>query len=256
MKKISNPKDTQTPIIVLVRPQLAENMGMVARAMMNCALCQLRIVAPRDNPLSDKAISASSGAQKILEEALVYETLQEALNDTHFVLATTARKRDMIKPIFEPEAAITILSNKIENNTKTAILFGAERTGLENDELICADGIIEIPLNPLHCSLNLSQAVLLIGYEWFKKNKIKEEKNSNLKNVQQATKEEITSLLTHLETELESRGYFRFSEKKERMSHNLRNIFTRNNLSKSEIKTLHGVITDLIRPVKKQEINE
>lgn len=251
MKKIENIPFAPSPAIILVRPQLAENMGMVARAMMNCCLSELRIVAPRDNPLSEKAISASSGAQSILEEAYIYDSLEEAVKDQHFILATTARKRDMTKPIFAPEKAIQLLFENIAHSQKTGILFGAERTGLENDELIFANGIIEIPLNPLHCSLNLSQAVLLIGYEWFKAIHFKENTRFETGTSPLADKSEIASFLTHLETELDKRGYFRFTEKKERMSHNLRNIFTRNNLTHSEIKTLHGIVTDLIRPITK-----
>lgn len=251
MKKIPNTISSPGPAIILVRPQLAENMGMVARAMMNCCLNELRIVSPRDNPLSDKAISAASGAQSVLEEASIYSSLEDAVKDKHFILATTARKRDMVKPIFEPESAIKIILEKLNQHQKTAILFGAERTGLQNDELIFANGIIEIPLNPSHSSLNLSQAVLIIGYEYFKATKIQNNLNPKNPYSQVADKNEVASFLKHLETELDKHGYFRFLEKKERMSHNLRNIFTRNNLTSSEIKTLHGVITDLIRPTTK-----
>ncbi len=247
MKKINNRHQDNTPIIILVRPQLAENMGMVARAMMNCALSELRIVAPRDNPLDEKAIAAASGAQSILEEAVIYETLNDAIADTQLVLATTARRRDMVKPIYSPQNAIDMLYHQSHESVKTAILFGAERTGLENSELTHANGIIEIPLNPDHCSLNLSQAVLLIGYEWFKKAHFSDNTLYKTGDSSIATKRETDAFLTHLEAELDKRGYFRFTDKKERMSHNLRNIFTRIPLSSSEIKTLHGVITDLIR---------
>lgn len=247
MKKINNQMRFDTPVIVLVRPQMAENMGMVARAMMNCALSQLRIVSPRDNPLSDKAIAAASGAHKILEEAQIYTSLDEALADCQVVLATTARHRDMVKPIYAPHKAIDLLHQGILQGQKTAILFGAERTGLENTELVPANGIIEIPLNPEHTSLNLSQAVLLIGYEWFQKAHFQDNTHYQTGDSRLASKQEMMSFFAHLETELEQRGYFRFSDKKERMQINLRNIFTRLPLSSSEIKTLHGVITDLVR---------
>ncbi len=247
MKKINNQQWGNTPTVILVRPQLAENMGMVARAMMNCALSELRIVAPRDNPLDEKAIAAASGAQSILEEAHIFDSLDEAVADTHIVMATTARPRDMTKPIYNPQHAIEILYQQTTNDIKTAILFGAERTGLENNELICANGIIEIPLNPNHCSLNLSQAVLLVGYEWFKKAHYLDNSRYKTGDSSLATKQETDAFLSHLETELDKRGYFRFTEKKERMRHNLRNIFTRSPLSSSEVKTLHGVISDLIR---------
>ncbi len=251
MKKVPNIPNQSVPVIILVRPQLAENIGMVARAMMNCALSELRLVNPRENHLSPAAVSASSGAAGILETAKVYTTLAEAVADTHFILATTARQREMTKPVYNPTPAMDLIATHLTAGGKTAILFGAERTGLENNELVIADGIIEIPLNPLHCSLNLSQAVLLVGYEWFKKNNKKDNTHFETNGAQPATKGELDALLTHLETELEKRGYFRFADKRERMSRNLRNIFARNQLTQSEIKTLHGVINDLIRPENK-----
>lgn len=250
MKKIQNPYNTtNTPIIILVRPQLDENMGMVARAMMNCALYELRLVSPRDNHLSEKAVSASSGAQIILENARVFDTLEEAVADCHFVYATTARPRDMVKPVYAPQDAMLFVNQAIATHQKVAFLFGAERTGLENSELICANGIIEIPLNPLHSSLNLSQAVLLVGYEWYKSACSIHNTRYETGDSEIADKQEIDAFLKRLETELSLRGYFRFPDKVERMQHNLRNIFTRMPLGHSEVKTLHGVLNDLIRPL-------
>lgn len=250
MKKIENPQNvTNAPIIILVRPQLDENMGMVARAMMNCALYELRLVSPRDNHLSEKAVSASSGAQVILENAKIYETLSDAIADCHFVYATTARPRDMTKPVYAPHDAVPLVNTAVGRNQKVAFLFGAERTGLENSELICANGIIEIPLNPLHSSLNLSQAVLLVGYEWYKSVCSVANTRYETGDSEIAEKQEVDAFLKRLETELGLRGYFRFPDKVERMQHNLRNIFTRMPLGHSEVKTLHGVLNDLIRPL-------
>lgn len=250
MKKVQNLHNiTNTPIVILVRPQLAENMGMVARAMMNCALYELRLVSPRDCPLSEKAISASSGAQIILENAKIYNSVDEAVADCHFVYATTARSRDMTKPVYAPQDIMPIVHNAVQINQKVAFLFGAERTGLENGELICANGIIEIPLNPLHSSLNLSQAVLLIGYEWYKSIYSFQNTRYEMGDSELAEKCEVDTFLKRLETELSLRGYFRFPDKVERMRHNLRNIFTRMPLGHSEVKTLHGVLNDLIRPL-------
>lgn len=247
MKNIKNNTTTNMPIVILARPQLDENMGMVARAMMNCGLSQLRLVNPRDNHLSDKAISAASGAHSILEDAICYSSLEEALNDIHFVLATSARRRDMTKDIFSPKEGIQTIQNKFLQGQKTAFLFGAERTGLENKEIVHANGIIEIPLNPQHASLNLSQAVLLIGYEWYQSMLTLDNSSLKTESVKTITHQELTAFFNHLETELEKRGYFRFEDKKERMSHNLRNIFSRIDLTSSEIKTLHKVVTDLTR---------
>lgn len=247
MKKIKNIHSQNSPIIILARPQLDENMGMVARAMMNCTLSELRLVNPRDNHLSEKAISASSGAHSILEEAQVFESLDEALADIHYVLATSARKRDMTKEIFSPEDGIQKINSIRAQNKKTAFLFGAERTGLLNTEIVSANAIIEIPLNPLHASLNLSQAVLLLGYEWFKTQLKTSNSRLETGSAKLASQAELSALFSHLESELEKRGYFRFEDKKERMQHNLRNIFLRNNLTSPEIKTLHKIFTDLTR---------
>ncbi len=255
MKKIKNTHISQAPVVILVRPQLDENMGMVARAMMNCMLSELRLVQPRDNPLSPKAIAASSGAQTILEEAKVFSSLEEALNDIHFSLATTARKRDMTKEVFSPFDGIKTLNGFMLNHQKSALLFGAERTGLENSEIVQANGIIEIPLNPNHASLNLSQAVLLLGYEWLKTTQKQSNTHLETGSAKLATQSELNALFTHLETELADRGYFRFDEKKERMGYNLRNIFLRNHLTSSEVKTLHKVITDLTRPKNTKDLS-
>lgn len=250
MKAIKSTSRDFEPYIILVRPQLSENMGMVARAMMNCALSRLRLVHPREDHLNEKAKAASSGAFSVLENAQVFSTLEEALSDISYVLATTARKRDMTKPVVDPEEAVSMINKQQENDIKTAILFGAERTGLLNEELVLANTLIEIPLNPIHPSLNLSQAVLIMGYEWFKNRDKQFISHLETGGSDMASKEELVSFFNHLETELEKRGYFRFADKKERMKRNLRNIFTRNQLTKSEIKTLHGVICDLIRPLK------
>ena len=250
MKKVKCAFFEKAPSVILVRPQLAENMGMVARAMMNCALFDLRLVLPRDSHLSEKARAASSGAQEILEKAVVYASLAEAVADCQLVFATTARPRDMTKPVLSPVKAVERLRQAENQGQKTAVLFGAERTGLENEEIVWADGIIEIPLNPAHCSLNLSQAVLLIGYEWFQKRHFSDCSHYETGGSALANKAEVDAFLTHLEKELRLRGYFRFQDKEERMKNNLRNIFTRLPLTHSEIKTLHGVITDLVRPLK------
>ena len=241
------------PVIILVRPQMAENIGMVARAMMNCMLSELRLVTPRENPLCTKAVAASSGAQEILEHAQIYENLSDALADIHFVLATTARPRDMTKPVYHPEKALSLCQQHIQNGEKVAILFGAERTGLENDELVPANGIIEIPLNPKHCSLNLSQAVLLIGYTWFRTTSDWDNTHLAMGGSQPATQAAVQTFLSHLEHELDIRGYFHWPEKRERMQRNLQNIFIRANLTAAEIKTLYGIIADLQRSPKSEK---
>ena len=155
------------PPIILVRPQLSENIGTAARAMMNCALTDLRLVAPRENWLSDKAIAAASGAEGILHNAQVFERTEDAIADLQKVYATTGRNRFMVKPVVTPKQAALEIRTHHATDIRTAVMFGPERTGLENDDVALADIVITVPLNPEHFSLNLAQCVLLIGYEWF-----------------------------------------------------------------------------------------
>lgn len=229
------------PYIILVNPQLAENVGMTARAMMNCGLYNLRLVNPRENHLCDKAISASSNASSILENAQVFSSLKEAVADLHHIFATTARRREMIKPIYLPETAMKEISQNIEN-ARYGVIFGAERTGLENDDVAICDGIIEIPLNPEHTSLNLSQAVLLIGYEWQKLKNTRDGKILITNKTEISTKEEVLTFLDFVENELDKVGKFDNDEKRPRMVRNLQNMFVRADITQQEIKTLYGVI--------------
>lgn len=231
----------------MVRPQLAENVGTAARAMMNCALTHLRLVDPDENHLCDRALAASSGADDILRQAKVFQTLPEAIADLNMVYATTGRLRNMIKPIFTGQGMAKDMNRKLEEGLRCGVLFGPERTGLENDDVALADAIINIPLNPEHCSLNLAQAVLLIGYELFKFWDETPSMRLPMLNTDAANKIEMEHLFEHLEAELENAGYFRVIEKKPRMARNLRNILVRANLTSQEVRTLHGVIADLTR---------
>ena len=235
--------NSRAPIVILVRPQLAENMGMVARSMMNCCLSELRLVSPREDHLSKSAVSASSGAQVILERAKVYSSLDEAIADVHYVVATTARLRGINKPVYPTEKASQIVNGKISQGRKVALIFGPERTGLENDDLIMADALLTIPLNPVHSSLNLAQAVLLVGWSWWQEN-LKKEKSLPQKQ-ELASKKELTLFLNFLVEHLENKNYFVWKDKKERMKQNLKNIFTKSALSSAEIKTLYRVIKRL-----------
>ncbi len=233
------------PVIILVEPQLAENMGMTARAMMNCGLYHLRLVNPREDHLSPKGISASSGADKILREAQIYSSTEEAIADLQQIYATTARRRDMIKQIETADFAAEEISQAQKEGIRSGILFGPERTGLHNQDVCLADKIIEIPLNPEHCSLNLSQAVLLVGYEWFKR-QISCPSNQMITNkTTLADKQKVLQFLKYFEDKLDACGNFRICEKRERMIINLRNIFTRNQLTEQELNTLYGIINYL-----------
>ena len=225
--------------IILVQPQLAENIGMTARAMMNCGLYHLRLVNPREDHLSEKALSASSGADEILHNAKVYKNTADAIKDLSQIFATTARHRDQIKLCHTADEAAKKM------NDKTGILFGPERTGLHNDDIALADAIITIPLNPKHCSLNLSQAVLLVGYEWHKQqnNHLKTKLITNKTKV--ADKRKLIDFFETLEKELDDCGNFKSDEKRPRMVRNLRNIFNRCQMTEQEINTFLGIISHL-----------
>ncbi len=248
-------ENSTSPVVILVRTQISENIGTAARAMMNCDLCDLRLVTPKENHLSDKALGASSGAQEILKQAKVFDSFEDAVADCNYLLATSARRRDMIKEVFTSDGGAKILRDKIAKGQKCGFVFGPERTGLTNDEIAICNGMIEIPLNPYHCSLNLAQAVLLVGYEWFKSGDNTKEQQFFTNNTQIATKESLLAFFKHLEKELDECGNLRLGDKRPRMVRNLRNIFQRSNLTEQEIKTLHGVVADLVKPRKRKELN-
>ena len=245
MKKVPL-KDQGGPIVVLIRPQLAENMGMVARAMMNCGLSQLRLVKPREDWKGKKAVSASSGAAMILENAEEFDSLQEALDDVQIVFATTARERDMTKPFMGPVVATQKTENALKHKEKVAWIFGPERTGLENADLALSDALVQIPLNPAHSSLNLSQAVLIMGYHWWMRDFHDKEKLV-MGSGKPATKKELSLFLNRLDGVLQVAGYYAMPEKQERMRRNLHNIFERDRLTNAELKTLYNVLAALTK---------
>lgn len=240
------------PYIILVQPQLAENIGMSTRAMMNCGLYNLRLVSPREDHLSDKAISASSGADEILRNAEVFNSTEEAVADLEVIYATTARPRNQIKTVHTAEHAAAEIDEKIkQKNIKCGILFGPERTGLHNEDVSLADAIIEIPLNPKHCSLNLSQAVLLVGYEWYKHQFDAEDVKFVTNSTNLASKEMLFNFYEFLEKELSSHPAFKDEEKRPRMIMNLHNIFARSQMTEQEINTLYGIIKHLAHKEQK-----
>lgn len=160
------PSDTPQPSFVLVRPQMGENIGAAARAMLNFGLDRMKLVAPRDGWPNQKAVAMASGAGRILDDAVLVDRTVDAVADCSYVFATTARQRDMTKPVMTPERAMEVTREKITAGEKVAVLFGPERAGLENDDIALANAIISVPVNPEFASLNLAQCVLLTGYEW------------------------------------------------------------------------------------------
>ncbi len=233
---------TEFPVIILANPQLAENMGMSARAMMNCGFSELRLVAPRENHLSPKAISASSNAEEILYNAKVYSSTEEAIADLNFVYAATARHRDQIKQIYNADSAAQNLAKQTSQGLRCGILFGCERTGLSNFDVSLSNAIINIPLNPKHSSLNLSQAVLLIGYEFYKTQINTPETYFETNKTEITSKEKVLMFVDHMEELLQNCGNYKSGDKQEKMLINLRNIFTRMNLTEQELNTLYGAI--------------
>jgi tRNA/rRNA methyltransferase len=235
------------PAIILVKPQLGENIGMVARAMLNCGLTDLRVVSPRDGWPSETAQRASSGALAKGVEVTIYDTTQEAVSDLHFILATTARPREMIKDVYTPEKAIESIHSRIsKKNNKCAILFGGERAGLHNDDIALSHGIITVPLNPEFTSLNLAQAVLLLSYEWIKKMDTTQDIQFHTGDTEIAPRSEVDGLVGRLEKELDTHHFFRSEGLRPTVLRNITNLFSRMSITSQEVKTFHGIISALI----------
>ncbi len=234
------------PAIILVEPQMAENIGMVARAMANFGLAELRLVAPRDGWPNDRARATASRADHVIDAAKVYATLPEAIADLNFIFATTARQRDGFKRVAGPVEASRRLRARFLTGEKTGILFGRERIGLENDEVGLADEIVTFPVNPAFASLNIAQAVLLMSYEWMKSGLASDTETAfSGPEIAPAPKEQLFGLFRHLEEALDARGYFRPKAKKPKMVDNLRAVLTRPGFAEAEIKVLRGVVASL-----------
>ncbi|QQS13866.1 MAG: RNA methyltransferase [Rhodospirillales bacterium] len=238
--------DAPGPAIILARPQLGENIGMVARAMLNCGLGDLRLVAPRDGWPNPKAERAASGADSVLAAARVFDTVAEAAADLERLLATTARDRDLVQRVLSPRRAAADLRSWAEAGQSCGVLFGAERNGLKNDELMLADALLTFPLNPAFSSLNLSQAVLLVAYEWSQAGIETPDERLVVNISKPATKTELDEFLARLEGELDAAGFFRVPEKRATMARNIRALFARAAPTAQEVSTLHGVVSELI----------
>ncbi|MDM9628250.1 RNA methyltransferase [Rhizobium sp. S152] len=239
---------TEGPVIILVEPQMGENIGMVARAMANFGLSELRLVNPRDGWPNEKAQAAASKADHVIEGTKVFDTLEDAIADLNFVYATTARERDGFKPVRSPVVAAQTLRARFTAGEGTGILFGRERWGLSNEEVALADEIVTFPVNPAFASLNIAQAVLLMSYEWMKSGM--EDLGSvpfQATEQTQSTKEQLHGLYDQLEEALESRNYFHPPAKKPKMVDNLRAVLSRRAFTEQEISVMRGVISSLDR---------
>jgi tRNA/rRNA methyltransferase len=230
------------PVVILVEPQLGENIGMAARAMGNFALTRLRIVNPRDGWPNVHARRAASGADHVLDHAVLFDTVEQAVADCTLLFATTARAHDQAKPVVAPAAAVQEIASQVQSGGTAGILFGRERYGLQNEEVALANRIITFPVNPGFASLNLAQAVLLMGYEWFKLSTSGALPFAMPEPSEPASQHQMQAFFDNLVRELDKVEFLRPAEKRDTMLVNLRNIFTRMDPTKQDMHTLHGVV--------------
>jgi tRNA/rRNA methyltransferase len=230
------------PVIILVEPQLGENIGMAARAMGNFALSRLRIVNPRDGWPNFAAQRAAAGADHILEKVELFDTVEQAVADLDLLFATSARAHDQAKPVVGPEAATVEIAGHVASGGAAGILFGRERWGLTNEEVALSNRIITFPVNPGFASLNLAQSVLLVGYEGFKQATAGALPHGMPERSERASQHQIQAFFENLVRELDKVEFLRPAEKRDTMLVNLRNIFTRMDPTKQDMHTLHGVV--------------
>jgi tRNA/rRNA methyltransferase len=233
------------PAVILVGTQLAENIGMTARAMLNCGLTDLRLVRPRPSWPNEKAVAAASGADAVLANARIFEETADAIADLQHVYATTGRSREIVKPVVTARAAAAEIRARSAQGERSGLMFGPERTGLENDDVTLAHTILRVPLNPEHPSLNIAQAVLLAAYEWYQAGNATPARVPADAKAQAATAGEVNEFLDRLEAELVECGFLRNPEMRPTMARNIRAIFTRAGLMTHEVRTLHGIVTCL-----------
>ncbi len=236
-----------TPAFVLVRPQMGENIGAAARAMLNFGLDHMRVVGPRDGWPNPAAVAVASGAGRVLDGARLHDTLPDALDDFQFVFATTARPRDLVKPVFSPEAAMQLCAEKLTQGERVAVLFGPERAGLENEDIARANAIITVPVNPEYPSLNLAQCVLLLGYEWRRATAEVIAREDVMPDTEPARGQDVEHLAAHFEDTLEAAGFFFPLHKADAMKLRLRNMWSRFPLTTQDTRMLHGLLRQMVR---------
>jgi TrmH family RNA methyltransferase len=234
-----------SPVVVLVRPQLADNIGAVARAMANGGLFHLRLVAPRDGWPQERAWRTASGADRILDAITVHPTVADAVADLHRVLATCPRPRHIVKPVLTARGAGAELRAMCARDLRVGLLFGPERAGLDNDDMAQADALVRYPLNPAFMSLNLSQAVMVLAYEWWTAAEETVPRRLMTNETRVATKAELENFLSHLVDQLDACGFLRNAPKRPGMVRNIRHLFQRGEITEQELRTLHGVVTEL-----------
>ena len=239
---------TSKPVIVLVRPQLGQNIGKAARAMLNFGLTELRLVAPRDGWPNPDAGPSASGADVVLEQAQVFETVQGAIADCSNVFASTVRRRDLVMPVVTPGE---MADGLVESNGRTAILFGPERSGLETEDVALSNAIVTVPINPEFGSLNLAQAVILLAYEWSKRSALASPTSKELEAP--APHAELEGMIAQLEDELDAKGYFHPPSRTQATKNTIRTIFTKTGWSSREVKAIRGIIRALVNPSRHRD---
>ena len=235
------------PIIVLVRPQLGQNIGKAARAMLNFGLTELRLVAPRDGWPNPDAGPSASGADVVLDRAQVFATAQEAIADCSAVYAATVRRRDLVMPVIGPAE----MAEAIGAAGRAAILFGPERSGLETEEVALANAIVTVPINPEFGSLNLAQAVILLAYEWSKRTTLAQPPAKDLEPC--APHGELEGLVGQLDEALVAKGYFHPPSRMQATRNTIRTIFTKVSWSSREVKAVRGIIRALAGPARRRD---
>jgi tRNA/rRNA methyltransferase len=236
------------PVIVLVRPQLGQNIGKAARAMLNFGLNEMRLVAPRDGWPNPDAGPAASGADVVLERAAVFDTVEQAIADCSTVFASTVRRRDLVMPVLGPEQMADAIA---ASAARSAILFGPERSGLETEDVALANSIVTVPINPEFGSLNLAQAVILLAYEWSKRSPLAQP--TAREGEPPAPHAEIDGLIGQLDAELVSKGYFHPPSRTEATRNTIRTIFTKTGWSSREVKAVRGIIRALVGPARSRD---
>src|SRR5687768_1745971 len=238
----------RSPIVVLVRPQLGQNIGKAARAMLNFGLTELRLVEPRDGWPNPDAGPAASGADVILEKARVFATVAEAIADCSTVYASTVRRRDLVMPVLSPEAMADAIA---ASSGRSAMLFGPERAGLETDEVALANAIVTVPINPEFGSLNLAQAVILLAYEWSRRGALAQPPVRDLEPP--APHGELEALVAQLEAALEAKNYYHPPERTRSTKNVIRLVFTKTGWSSREVKAVRGIIRALAQPKRPRD---
>ncbi|MBL9095630.1 MAG: RNA methyltransferase [Alphaproteobacteria bacterium] len=248
----------KTPAVILANPQIGENIGAAARAMLNFGLTDLRLVNPREAWPNKKAEAMAVGAAVVLEKARVFATMEEAVADLGLIFATTGRDRLMAKRVVTPDEAVAELAAELAQDRACGVMFGAERMGLTNEEVILADAILTIPTNPEFASLNLAQSVAVVAYEWFKGTQEKPEFKvpAKYRRSALANKEDLIGFFEHIEGELDRTEFLFPPDKRAAMVQNMRNMWHRAGLTYQEVQTLRGMVRALTGGKKRRKKGE